>query len=68
MPMGLAGSRLWAAVEEPQAMTVLLHAVNRTPVHQGQPTVLRSPLATDQQHVTKLNGIFVQNQDMVLSD
>ena len=62
MPMGLAGSCQRATVEEPQPCRVLINTLHGLPVLFVQPTRLRCPLPCDQQHVTPLHGIFVENQ------
>ena len=39
--------------------------MHRLPVQWSEPARLRRPLSTDQQHVADLNGIFVQDQNVV---
>ena len=68
MAMGLTGTSDGPAVEKPQSAGVAIDARHGLPIDVTQPADLRCPIPADQQHMTDLNGIFVQDQDMLWAD
>ena len=65
--MWLTRSGSGTAVEEPQTCAVAVDMRQGTPVLGTQPVDLGSPASGDQQHVRTLNGVLVENQNVVVN-
>ena len=66
MSMGLTCSGSGTAVEEPETGAVVIDLHQGTPVIKREPVDLRSPVLSDQQHVATLNGVLVENQNVIV--
>ena len=64
--MGLTGSCSGTTVEEPETCAVMVDLDQRPPVIRLKPVNLRSPVLRDQQHVPTLDGVLVENQNVIV--
>ena len=68
MPMGLAGARRSATVEEPQARCIGLNVSQGLPIERAEPTRLRLPALRDQQDMPALHRELVEDEHVLIAE